>query len=452
MQKQAVTAGIVLLVIGAVVAAAFSTTDYSTLITLLLVLLVALIAWAWGWKVGLITGLIAAVIISPVIGGKFLFDNHMEPASLIALDCGFLLIGLFVGIRGAMFTELMQTNQSLTLLSTVTTAASRSLDLSQVQTTVLTQIGKLLHPDIIHLYEYNGSDDAFRLQAARPERPEGQNPVLVPVGDGVFAEVAKRQCVAIVNAAHHNLHLRPPSVDDDITQLIAIPFVIDGQVRSVLVLGRRADVPYTPDDIRFMESIGHALATAFENARVIQQVKDLSHSDELTGVGNRRMFNLWMALEIERALLSGTPLSLAILDLDFFKRVNDEHGHQAGDEVLRQFAQRMKALFRTTDLFCRIGGEEFALATPGTPLEVAITVAERACNAVARAPFIMEDGTSIPMTVSIGVAELTPNQQTQGSLLAAADAALYQAKADGRNRVRAAVGTPPYPAETTPTG
>lgn len=436
MKQHGVSYGIAILLIGAIVIAALSTADYSLLISLLLVLVVALTAWSWGWKAGLGVGVVAGAITSPACSRLlFVHATVTRPDIWAGLALGFLVVGVLVGIRGAMFQNLLRANENLTLLSTVTTAVNSSLDLSQVQMTVLSQIGNLLHPDLLQFYELREDGTTFRLQASRPAVPDAGVPVTVAADEGLFAALAKTQAVAVLSASRDNLHLRPASVSVSINHLVAVPLRMHDHVGSVLLLGRVADIPFSPDDVRFLDAMGQALATAFENAKLFQQVKDLSRSDELTGVGNRRMFNLWMSLEVERSQLSDTPLSLAILDIDHFKRVNDQYGHAAGDAVLRQFAAHVKELVRTTDLFCRIGGEEFALATPGTSLEVAITVAERICATIAQTPFVLEAGRDIPVTVSIGVADLAPSRASLGELLAAADAALYRAKSDGRNRV-----------------
>ena len=130
-----------------------------------------------------------------------------------------------------------------------------------------------------------------------------------------------------------------------------------------------------------------------------------------------------------------SPLSLCIFDIDHFKRVNDSFGHDAGDEVLQGFAQRLKGIVRTGDLLCRLGGEEFIMVMPGVNLTVAARIAERARRAIEGEAFAIRDGAgSLTITTSIGVAERTANQ-TAAELYHAADQALYRAKSDGRNRV-----------------
>ncbi len=156
--------------------------------------------------------------------------------------------------------------------------------------------------------------------------------------------------------------------------------------------------------------------------------------DHLTGIANRRTFFEAAELELERAKCSPRPVSIIVFDVDFFKRVNDTHGHPAGDAVLCHIATVMSTTFRQLDVVARVGGEEFAVLLPSTGLVGAETVANRLREAIALHP-IDAGGVLVPCTVSGGVA--TMDEQTSGldALMKRADAALYEAKAGGRNRV-----------------
>ncbi len=158
--------------------------------------------------------------------------------------------------------------------------------------------------------------------------------------------------------------------------------------------------------------------------------------DPLTGLYNRRYMETHMRTLAKDALESGRPLSILIADIDFFKLVNDTHGHDVGDRVLRDFAARLKRNTRGIDLACRYGGEEFVLILPDTDLGRAFQVGERIRQNVAAEPFpIGEGGAQIKVTASVGVAALEYPDDTAESILKRADQALYCAKRDGRNRV-----------------
>jgi diguanylate cyclase (GGDEF)-like protein len=169
-----------------------------------------------------------------------------------------------------------------------------------------------------------------------------------------------------------------------------------------------------------------------------QRLLALADTDALTGLRNRRALMQALAQVVAQARRSGRPLSLAVLDLDHFKAVNDQHGHAAGDQVLRQFTALMMAQLRAGDLCGRLGGEEFVVLMPDTEQPQALASIERLRAALAARPLAWIDE-SVELTVSAGVACLDPAHDVDGDrLLQAADAALYQAKRDGRNRVRTA--------------
>ena len=139
---------------------------------------------------------------------------------------------------------------------------------------------------------------------------------------------------------------------------------------------------------------------------------------------------------IEQAAARGKSLAALVLDIDYFKAINDTHGHDAGDDVLRDFALRIKRSIRGIDLACRYGGEEFVIVMPETDMAVAAMVAERLRRRIAADPFAIAQGTRhIPVTISIGIAGLRGKEDSAANLLKRADEALYRAKRDGRNRV-----------------
>ncbi len=163
---------------------------------------------------------------------------------------------------------------------------------------------------------------------------------------------------------------------------------------------------------------------------------EMAITDGLTGLFNRRYMENHLGTLVEQAGARGKPLAVLALDIDHFKSINDTYGHDAGDDVLRDFAMRIKRSIRGIDLACRCGGEEFIVVMPETDMAVAMTVAERLRRRIATEPFAISEGTrTIPVTLSIGIAALRGRDDTPASLLKRADQALYRAKRDGRNRV-----------------
>ncbi|HEX7776823.1 MAG TPA: PleD family two-component system response regulator [Parvibaculum sp.] len=166
-----------------------------------------------------------------------------------------------------------------------------------------------------------------------------------------------------------------------------------------------------------------------------QQGLELAITDSLTGLYNRRYMESHLASLVEEGVHAGKTVSLLIFDIDYFKSVNDTHGHPAGDAVLKEFAQRIQQNVRGVDLACRLGGEEFVVVMPDTDLNYAFMVAERLRQKVAEVPFHVEPTLTLNITVSIGIGVTEGPADTAEKLLERADSALYRAKRDGRNRV-----------------
>lgn len=169
----------------------------------------------------------------------------------------------------------------------------------------------------------------------------------------------------------------------------------------------------------------------------VQQSIELALFDPLTGLNNRRFLESHLSTMLENARMRRSPLTLMILDIDHFKRVNDTYGHDCGDEVLKGFADRLRGIIRGGDLLCRLGGEEFVIVMPGVNVTAASRIAERARQAIEQEGFIMPNtGQVINITTSIGLAERRDDNDPH-QLYRRADQALYRAKAEGRNRVNA---------------
>jgi two-component system cell cycle response regulator len=191
----------------------------------------------------------------------------------------------------------------------------------------------------------------------------------------------------------------------------------------------------------FVEHMGSIIAICLENVISNEMLKYIGLTDALTGVYNRRYMDRRLAEEVARARRQSYRLSCMYIDVDHFKQVNDTHGHQAGDDVLREVASRIKAELRMSDALGRFGGEEFVVLLIDADLESASVVAQRIRASVANQPFLLAEGQGLAVTVSIGVAALEDFEREHAvedvalALVAQADGALYEAKQQGRNRV-----------------
>lgn len=206
--------------------------------------------------------------------------------------------------------------------------------------------------------------------------------------------------------------------------------------------GSRDPRRFTPDHATdFFSHLGAIASFALENAVNRARLLRSGFTDVLTGWHNRRYLQVRLGEELARARRDGDTLSCLMLDLDHFKRINDTWGHGAGDEVLRELAQRIEAQVRASDVAARYGGEEFVILLPRTVAQAGGLLAERIRRAVREQPVPVAPGEEVTVTASIGVASISPRPEDTDlknlgdSLLARADVALYQAKAAGRDRI-----------------
>lgn len=177
------------------------------------------------------------------------------------------------------------------------------------------------------------------------------------------------------------------------------------------------------------------LRYAVELRESVHNTLALAVTDELTGLYNRRYFDRHLALMLDKAREQDRDMAVMLIDMDFFKSVNDMHGHDTGDAVLKEFSQRLRRNIRGVDLACRFGGEEFVVLMPDTDYRQAHGVAERVRSAVAERDFEAGNALPLPITVSVGVALNEREDDTPEMILKRADIALYRAKREGRNRV-----------------
>jgi diguanylate cyclase (GGDEF)-like protein len=208
--------------------------------------------------------------------------------------------------------------------------------------------------------------------------------------------------------------------------------------------------PLTGPILDSLRSILEPPAIALDNALMVQRAEALSVTDDLTRLYNSRYLNQVLRRETKRASRSGRPLSLLFMDLDGFKQVNDTYGHLCGSQALVEAAALIRGCARETDVVARFGGDEFSLILPDTGREGAVSVAERILERVDEHTFLAEDGLTVRLTASIGVATLPDVAGSAEELIRAADMAMYRVKESGKNGIHVAATdeeSPPAPME-----
>lgn len=277
-------------------------------------------------------------------------------------------------------------------------------------------------------------------QDLEPRVAVGHEPPGEPIrmGEGIAGRAAETQRPLLVEPRGEGVDPASP-VEPPAPTALAVPLVRGERTIGVLALyGRNVPQPFAVEDLDTLGSFAAQASVAIENVLLHQEAQRLSITDGLTGVWNRRYLSLILTKEIDRAQRFDRPLSVLMVDIDHFKRVNDDHGHLRGDEVLVELTRRMMRTLRgNIDTLARYGGEEFVIVLPETPREGARVVANKVRRAVRGRPFTSDSGPDVRLTVSIGVASFPADGQTADELLQAADGAMYRAKGRGRDRVDA---------------
>lgn len=213
---------------------------------------------------------------------------------------------------------------------------------------------------------------------------------------------------------------------------MSIPLISFGQTHGVLTLHSSRKNAFHEGDLQPLESVADICANSIQNAHYVQRVKQLAYLDGLTGIFNRRFFELRIMEEIERARRYGTGMAVIMADIDQFKSLNDQFGHLLGDEVLRQVSSLFQQNVRKIDLVCRYGGEEFGILLTQTNEQQGLAIAEKLRKLVSEWQF---PGVPRSVTISAGVAAFPAQGKTRDEIVGAADSGLYAAKQSGRNRV-----------------
>jgi diguanylate cyclase (GGDEF)-like protein len=298
---------------------------------------------------------------------------------------------------------------------------------------------------------------AAGMDACLISRWDAENGKLTPIGaDGRPLIGPERDLAAQRTLRHVLMNDEPVWLDSSVEDLepaelsrlhqlggaatMLLPLSTAGRVTGVLELLAETPVRrFNEAETKLLRAMANQAASALENARLVRQLRDAAETDLVTGVYSHRHLQDRVRQETARAARAHSALSVMMVDLDDFKRINDEHGHQAGDRVLRAIAGALRAAVRTSDVVARYGGDEFVVLMPDTDEAEARGVAERAESAVAGLAHAMADGSTVHVTSSVGLALHPRDGRTGKELLRAADARMYRHKRSRTKRARRGV-------------
>jgi len=224
-----------------------------------------------------------------------------------------------------------------------------------------------------------------------------------------------------------------PFKTDNIGSVVVLPLFYEKDLLGIFALLSEKTNAFSPHQIELLKLLANQASTSIANARFHAEIERLAVTDGLTGLFNHRHFQERLAQEFNRLERFSDPISLLIIDIDHFKKINDTYGHPVGDSVLKGIAEKIKKTIRNIDVPARYGGEEFTVILPGTDENGAMNMAERLRKAIGATKFASEKG-AFSVNVSIGISTFTKEIRSKEELVETADKALYHAKRNGRNQ------------------
>src|SRR5712691_80796 len=293
---------------------------------------------------------------------------------------------------------------------------------------------ELMPHDSITIYEADETRRKLKPVFARDQWAEQILGRTLDYGEGITGWAALHREAVFAPKAHLDPRVRfvPGTPEDEVEALISVPLIARDQLKGALNIYRVGeDAVFTDDEFELVKRFGDAAALALDNAQVRARLELQAQTDSLTGLFNHRYFHDRLRAELQRVSRVHDSVAVLMLDIDDFKRVNDVHGHGTGDEILRQLAQTLERAVRSSDIVCRLGGEEFAVIMPSCDEEAALGLAGRLMGAVAQADFESVGR----ITLSVGLAQGPKHAMNPRELIACAEAAMMTAKARGKNAV-----------------
>ncbi len=338
--------------------------------------------------------------------------------------------------------QLRKLNQELYLLNRVIAAATSTLDTEAILQTILRELTQYLGIDQAGAALIHGDRKYLRVVAEYPPHSSisaiGE---LIPI-EGNFSTqyvLEKGEALAISSAQDDPrlVPVRELMQKRHVASILILPLIVHNQVLGTIGLDSFEQRDFSPEEIALALNVASAAAQAIENARLYAEVQNLAIHDDLTQVLNRRGLFEFGRREVERARRFNRDLSTLFVDADYFKDINDRFGHATGDSVLQALAGFIRKGVREVDLVGRYGGDEFVVLLTESDLNRALEVAERLRSNIAHTAVTLGQN-HIHLTISLGVAALTPQTPDLKAMIEKADQALYLAKQNGRNRVEVA--------------
>lgn len=321
-------------------------------------------------------------------------------------------------------------------------ALTSHLTLEDVYRVAMEKVSNLLRPQAWSLLTVNEQTDELCFEIAVSPAADQLTGTRLQPGEGIAGWVVENGIPLLVRDV-----TREPRFSRQIDRkigftthsIVCVPLVSNSRIIGVIQLFNGVGQGgFTEQDQRILATIADFTAIAMENSRLLQKVRDLSITDDLTGLYNARHFQSLCEYEMERATRYGTELSMVFLDLDFFKQVNDTYGHLTGSRLLKEVGELIQTVVRKVDRAARYGGDEFVFLLPSTSKKGALGMANKLLERLRNTEFRSDCGVPIQLTASIGVATYPTNAYCLQELVKLSDEAMYEVKRRTRDGIKSA--------------
>lgn len=351
----------------------------------------------------------------------------------------------YKGLLEAKNTEIERANHELrahlkemSALFQLNQAMTSTLELDILFERMLNVLKDLIHCDRIVLFTYNPGGEELIVRKTYGIDQELLKGITFSLNEGITGKAAlTKELIYVENLKTEERNLGYKGKSNSGGSMVAMPLVIKKRLAGVLNLHKTETSAFSKGELQLIQAIANQAAIAIDNSQLYEKARNLSNTDELTGLANRRHFQMILKREVAQAQRFHSHFSLIMADIDHFKNFNDTHGHLRGDIVLKKVADILLQNTRGIDLVGRFGGEEFIILLPKTDKEGARAAAEklRACIMADTFSGEAESQPGGTLTLSLGIAQYPADSKDIYELLDLADRALYRAKEEGRNQV-----------------
>ena len=358
--------------------------------------------------------------------GAYLFSSSLNSLSLLFPLSSLLVVSVMSGI---MVAWMRKTDAKFDALYEISSVINSSLQLEEVLQETIRLVRKVVEFQRCHVLSTTVDKSLVLIASVK-----ACNVQRIPLDKEVIKMLLEEKKPFIIERTSKSATLKGYLGKFPSASLALLPVIVNNKVVGVLHVDTFFQHRFSPQEIALLSLVANQAGIAIENARLYQEMEELSKRDGLTGVYNHRYFQEALETELTRTKRSACPLALAIIDVDYFKQLNDQYGHQVGDQVLKELVVLLKENIRISDVLARYGGEEFVVIMPETDIQQAMIVIER-FRSILAGKLLIE---STYVTISAGISGYPVNAMEKRQLIDEADMALYRAKAQGRNRVEVA--------------